>query len=121
MVGNLVIQPLVFLGGVFYSVDALGQPWRALTHADPIFYMVVAARHGTLGELRGARSALSLGITLGLAAAMLTWAWVDLPPRGGDPHLTRAAPGPRVASGRHGPGRHHVAAPGSSTGPTGGT
>ena len=23
MVGNLVIQPLVFLGGVFYSVDAL--------------------------------------------------------------------------------------------------
>ena len=49
VVGNLVIQPLVFLGGVFYAVDALSEPWRSLTHAYPIFYMVVAARHGTLG------------------------------------------------------------------------
>ena len=98
VVGNLVIQPLVFLGGVFYSVDALSQPWRALTHADPIFYMVVAARHGTLGTSRGARRAVARHhprarrrhAHLGLG---------DLPPRGGDPHLTRAAaPGQRVAS-----------------------
>ena len=75
VVGNLVIQPLVFLGGVFYSIEALSQPWRALTHADPIFYMVVAARHGTLGSSE-VPVALSLGITLGLAAAMLIWAWV---------------------------------------------
>jgi ABC-2 type transport system permease protein len=74
VVGNLVIQPLVFLGGVFYSVDALGEPWRSLTHADPIFYMVVAARHGTLGTSE-VPLALSLGITLGLAAAMVAWAW----------------------------------------------
>ncbi len=74
VVGNLVIQPLVFLGGVFYSIDALSQPWRALTHADPIFFMVVAARHGMLGTSDVAPS-LSVGVTLGLAAAMLAWAW----------------------------------------------
>lgn len=74
VVGNLVIQPLVFLGGVFYSIDALGQPWRALTHADPIFYMVVAARHGMLGTSE-VDPLLSVGVTLGLAVAMLAWAW----------------------------------------------
>ncbi len=74
VVGNLVIQPLVFLGGVFYSIDALAQPWGALTHADPIFYMVVAARHGTLGTSE-VDPAVSVGVTIGLAAAMLAWAW----------------------------------------------
>jgi ABC-2 type transport system permease protein len=74
VVGNLVIQPLVFLGGVFYSIEALGEPWRSLTHADPIFYMVVAARHGMLGTSDVAPG-LSVAVTLGLAAGMLGWAW----------------------------------------------
>lgn len=74
VVGNLVITPLVFLGGVFYSVDALREPWGALTHADPIFYMVVAARHGTLGTSE-VPLGLSLGVTLGLAAGLTAWAW----------------------------------------------
>ena len=74
VVGNLVIQPLVFLGGVFYAVDRLGQPWRALTHLDPIFYMVVAAREGVLGESE-VPLALSLGVTLGIAVLMTVWAW----------------------------------------------
>lgn len=74
VVGNLVIQPLVFLGGVFYAVDRLGQPWEALTHLDPIFYMVVAAREGVLGESE-VSLALSLGVTLGIAVLMTVWAW----------------------------------------------
>ncbi|WP_217915359.1 ABC transporter permease [Miltoncostaea marina] len=74
VVGNLVIQPLVFLGGVFYSIESLAEPWRALTHADPIFYMVVAARHGMLGS-SDVDPLLSVGVTLGLAAAMTGWAW----------------------------------------------
>ena len=73
VVGNLVIQPLVFLGGVFYSIAALREPWRALTHFDPIFYMVVAARDGMLGASEVA-PALSIGVTLGLAVAF-GWAW----------------------------------------------
>ena len=73
-VGNLVIQPLVFLGGVFYSIGDLSRPWREMTHADPIFYMVTAARHGILGS-GDVGPWLALGIAAALAAAMLGWAW----------------------------------------------
>ena len=72
-VGNLVLQPLVFLGGVFYSVNLLGQPWRALTKADPILYMVAASRHGMLGTSE-INVWLSLGVTAALTVAMVAWA-----------------------------------------------
>jgi ABC-2 type transport system permease protein len=39
-VNNLVILPLTFLGGVFYSVDVLPSPWEEISHANPIFYLV---------------------------------------------------------------------------------
>ena len=41
---------MTYLGGVFYSVKLL-PPWaEALTHANPIFYMVNAFRYGLLGS-----------------------------------------------------------------------
>lgn len=72
-VGNLILQPLVFLGGVFYSVNVLGQPWRGLTKADPILYMVAASRHGMLGTSE-INIWLSLGVTFALTVAMVAWA-----------------------------------------------
>jgi ABC-2 type transport system permease protein len=45
---NVVIQPLAFLGGVFYSVEMLPGGLRVATLFDPIFYMVDAARYATL-------------------------------------------------------------------------
>jgi ABC-2 type transport system permease protein len=72
-VGNLVLQPLVFLGGVFYPVNLLGEPWRALTRADPILYMVTAGRHGMLGTSEISLP-LSLGVTIGMTAIMVAWA-----------------------------------------------
>lgn len=77
VVGSLIIQPLVFLGGVFYTVDALSQPWRGLTHFDPLYHMVVATREGITGAAE-APLAVSLGVTLGLAALLVGWAWVAL-------------------------------------------
>ncbi len=73
-VGNLVIQPLVFLGGVFYSVDALSQPWRELTHADPILYLVEGTRYGLLGT-SDVPAWISLGVAVGIAAGLAVWAW----------------------------------------------
>jgi ABC-2 type transport system permease protein len=73
-VANLVIQPLVFLGGVFYSVESLPEPWRSLSYADPILYMVTAARHGVLGTSE-VDAVLALGVSLALAAALWTAAW----------------------------------------------
>ena len=53
-VSNLVIQPLAFVGGVFYSVDVLPSPWHELSHANPLFYIVDAVRYGFLGDERRA-------------------------------------------------------------------
>jgi len=35
-VNNLIILPLTFLGGVFYSVDVLPSPWHELSHANGV-------------------------------------------------------------------------------------
>ncbi|MFN8109191.1 MAG: ABC transporter permease [Thermoleophilia bacterium] len=75
LVGNLVIQPLVFLGGVFYSVRTLDGPWRRLSHADPILYMVEATRHGVLGG-GDVSLPVAMGVTVALAVAMTCWSWV---------------------------------------------
>ena len=49
IVPTFILTPLTYLGGVFYSVKLL-PPWaEALTHANPIFYMVNAFRYGLLG------------------------------------------------------------------------
>ena len=49
-INNLVILPLIFLGGVFYSIERLGSPWQQISHVNPLFYVVDATRYGYLGE-----------------------------------------------------------------------
>jgi ABC-2 type transport system permease protein len=71
-VSNLVIQPLAFVGGVFYSVDILPSPWHELSHANPLFYIVDAVRYGFLG-VSDVPIGISLAITGGLAAIMFSW------------------------------------------------
>jgi ABC-2 type transport system permease protein len=71
-VTNIVILPLTFLGGVFYSVDRLPSPWHEISHANPIFYLLNAVRYGFLGT-SDVSVLLSLGVTGALAAAMVGW------------------------------------------------
>lgn len=49
LVPTFILTPLTYLGGVFYSTDALPSPWREISHANPILYMVNAFRYGLLG------------------------------------------------------------------------
>jgi ABC-2 type transport system permease protein len=69
---NLVIVPLSFLGGVFYSVDLLPAPWEQLSHVNPIFFLLNAVRYGFLGA-SDVSVALSLGVTGALAAGAVAW------------------------------------------------
>jgi ABC-2 type transport system permease protein len=46
---TFVLQPLLFLGGVFYSASLLPQPFETLTHINPIYYMISLVRYGFLG------------------------------------------------------------------------
>ena len=71
-VTNLVILPLSFLGGVFYSIDSLPSPWQELSHANPIFYLINAVRYGFLGT-SDVSVALSLGVTFAIAAVCVAW------------------------------------------------
>jgi ABC-2 type transport system permease protein len=49
LVPTFVITPLTYLGGVFYSIRMLGEPWQAISRANPILYMVNTFRFGVLG------------------------------------------------------------------------
>ena len=48
-VQQFVLMPLIFLGGVFYSASLLPEPFRTLTHVDPVYHMVGLVRYGFLG------------------------------------------------------------------------
>jgi ABC-2 type transport system permease protein len=72
-VNNIVILPLTFLGGVFYSVDSLASPWEELSHFNPVFYLVNAVRYGFLGT-SDANHWLCLGVVAALAVPAYLWA-----------------------------------------------
>jgi ABC-2 type transport system permease protein len=46
---TFVLTPLIFLGGVFYSASLLPEPFRTLTHFNPVYYMISLVRYGFLG------------------------------------------------------------------------
>jgi ABC-2 type transport system permease protein len=71
-INNILILPLTFLGGVFYSISILPSPWQEISHANPLFYMVNAIRYGFLGT-SDVSVALSFGVTAVIAAGMLGW------------------------------------------------
>jgi ABC-2 type transport system permease protein len=66
---TFVLQPLIFLGGVFYSAALLPEPFETLTHFNPIYYMINLVRYGFLGYTE-VSIALSL-LALFLATAAL--------------------------------------------------
>jgi ABC-2 type transport system permease protein len=47
---NFIILPLTFLSGVFYSIHSLPPFWQALSHLNPIFYMIDGFRYGFFGQ-----------------------------------------------------------------------
>jgi ABC-2 type transport system permease protein len=64
---TFVLQPLIFLGGVFYSASLLPEPFQTLTHFDPVYYMIGLVRYGFLGY-----SEQSVGLSLALLTVATT-------------------------------------------------
>ncbi|MDX6683727.1 MAG: type transport system permease protein [Solirubrobacteraceae bacterium] len=71
-VNSIVILPLSFLGGVFYSVDLLPSPWQEISHLNPIFFLINAVRYGFLGT-SDVPIAVALAVTAALAAGVVAW------------------------------------------------
>ena len=68
---TFVLQPLIFLGGVFYSAALLPEPFSTLTQFDPVYYMIGLVRYGFLGISDG-HVALSLIVLTAATAALFT-------------------------------------------------
>ena len=72
----LVVTPLTFLGGSFYSIDMLPPFWRTLTLFNPVVYLISGFRWSFYG-LADVSVGLSLAMTLAfLAASLAVVAWI---------------------------------------------
>jgi len=71
----LIIQPLTFLGGTFYSIHVLPPFWQKVTLANPVVYLVSGFRWSFF-EVSDVSPAISLGMTLvflGICLAIVGW------------------------------------------------
>jgi ABC-2 type transport system permease protein len=70
----LVVTPLTFLGGTFYSIDMLPPFWRAVTLFNPLVYLINGYRWSFYGTSDVAVG-VSLAMTLGFFALCLAAVW----------------------------------------------
>ena len=71
----LVITPLVFLGGSFYSIDMLPPFWQSVTLANPVVYLVSGFRWSFygIGDVSVGLSVAMILLFLGLAMGTVWW------------------------------------------------
>lgn len=75
MVPMLIITPLTFLGGAFYSIDMLPGIWRTVTLFNPVVYLISGFRWSFYGT-SDVSVTVSLGMTLaffGVCMAITAW------------------------------------------------
>ena len=72
----LIITPLTFLGGTFYSISVLPPIWQAISYFNPVVYLISGFRWSFYG-IADINVAVSMGITLSfLAACLVIIAWI---------------------------------------------
>jgi len=72
----LIVTPLTFLGGAFYSIDMLREPWRTVTHFNPIVYLISGFRWSFFG-LSDVGVEISIAATAGfLILCLVVIAWM---------------------------------------------
>lgn len=62
----LIVTPLTFLGGAFYTITMLPEPWRTISLANPVVYLVSGFRWAFFD-----RGDVDIAISLGFTAAFL--------------------------------------------------
>lgn len=71
IVPTFVLTPLTYLGGVFYSIDLLPPFWSAVSHLNPILYIVNGFRYGFLGA-----ADVDLGVAFAIVLAFTVAAYL---------------------------------------------
>lgn len=74
-IGGFVLLPLIYLGGVFFSVEHLPPFWRAVAIYNPLLYMINGVRFGILGQADVAwTTALAVAVAAYIGtSAMAIW------------------------------------------------
>lgn len=75
LVPMLVVPPLTFLGGTFYSIKALPPFWQVVSHFNPVFYLVSGFRWSffSQADVNPMISLAMVGLFLGLCLIMVAW------------------------------------------------
>ena len=71
---SFVVIPCTFLGGVFYSVSTLPEPWSAVARLNPFLYMVNGIRYGMTG-VTDVTLASAAAVSLGFWGVSFAAAW----------------------------------------------
>ncbi|HUN95978.1 MAG TPA: ABC transporter permease [Bradyrhizobium sp.] len=74
MIPMLVVTPLTFLGGSFYSINMLPPVWRSITLLNPVVYLISGFRW-SFYEIADVSVAVSIGMTTAFLAACLIVVW----------------------------------------------
>ncbi len=76
IIPSLVVTPLTFLGGAFYSIDMLPQPWRAVSLFNPVVYLVSGFRWSFygVGDV-GVGTSLAVVVAFMVLCLALLW-WI---------------------------------------------
>ena len=70
----LILTPLTFLGGAFYSINMLPPLWQQLSLVNPVVYLISGFRWSFYG-VADVHIAVSTGITVGFLEACLVFVW----------------------------------------------
>ena len=75
LVPLLIITPLTFLGGTFYSINVLPPFWRAVTLFNPVVYLVSGFRWSffNIADVSPAVSILMIGLFLVICLLVVAW------------------------------------------------
>jgi ABC-2 type transport system permease protein len=75
LVPLLIVTPLVFLGGSFYSISMLPPVWQVISHFNPVVYLISGFRWSFFGtaDVPILTSLLAIGLFTGLCIAVIWW------------------------------------------------
>jgi ABC-2 type transport system permease protein len=75
LVPLLIITPLTFLGGTFYSISVLPPVWQAVTLFNPVVYLVSGFRWSfyEIADVAPAVSVVMIALFLAICLAVVAW------------------------------------------------
>ena len=75
LVPLLIITPLTFLGGTFYSINILPPFWRGVTLFNPVVYLISGFRWSffNIADVSPATSFVMIGLFLAICLAVVAW------------------------------------------------